>query len=460
MSSTGTRDFLNGLRIAGRLWGSHGDKITYAAHGRNYDDERAAKTIEEFQATTMSAVTGAGLEDQSRGNGSPSIMRQVSRDLVISPSSPFIARQSSSPTSNWGENGNPSFIMRQTSLDFVPSGASGVSSPPPLIARQSSRDMPLSEILRQHSRELSPTSPTYIDQNLNANFDDAAVFRPIGGSQSGNSKLSQSPTSLLTPFTSSSPMASPKALRPSGRRSPLAHSLSYEYTRIDEKGLSRCVEASLAPPRETNHQIGTSLPNPIVKEHSKLMGIHDYEPYRSKHTAAKAILNAVQPSEYDGTETRLNPIAALSAADKADLINEARTRDRVTNVSKVSVFSRKKSLGRRSTSERVQENSKDTETRGQQSDSSKGNIFSRKTSFGRRSTSERWKGNNGDTEKCDERSDCSTSNEFNRKKSSGRKSTDDTSMAGQVEIDFGAVKWRPGLILSRLIRKSSSLQIS
>lgn len=40
---TGTRDFLNALRIAGRLWGSHGDKITNATQGRNFDDEVVAR---------------------------------------------------------------------------------------------------------------------------------------------------------------------------------------------------------------------------------------------------------------------------------------------------------------------------------------------------------------------------------------------------------------------------------
>ena len=42
---TGTKDFLNALRIAGRLWGSHGDKITNAAQGRNFDDEVAGRNI-------------------------------------------------------------------------------------------------------------------------------------------------------------------------------------------------------------------------------------------------------------------------------------------------------------------------------------------------------------------------------------------------------------------------------
>lgn len=44
MSGTrSTRDFLNLLRVVGRMWGSHGDKITTASQGRNVDDEKADK---------------------------------------------------------------------------------------------------------------------------------------------------------------------------------------------------------------------------------------------------------------------------------------------------------------------------------------------------------------------------------------------------------------------------------
>lgn len=57
MSGTGTRDFLNTLRVAGRMWGSHGDKITNAAQGRNYDDERASGKLSTRRAPS---ATGAG----------------------------------------------------------------------------------------------------------------------------------------------------------------------------------------------------------------------------------------------------------------------------------------------------------------------------------------------------------------------------------------------------------------
>lgn len=56
-AAAGTERFLNSLRVVGRMWGSHGDKITNAAQGRNYDDERAA-----FKAPGRAAspATGAG----------------------------------------------------------------------------------------------------------------------------------------------------------------------------------------------------------------------------------------------------------------------------------------------------------------------------------------------------------------------------------------------------------------
>lgn len=56
-TSAGTERFLNGLRVVGRLWGSHGDKITQKAQGRSYDDDvRAA-----FKSPGRSgAATGAG----------------------------------------------------------------------------------------------------------------------------------------------------------------------------------------------------------------------------------------------------------------------------------------------------------------------------------------------------------------------------------------------------------------
>lgn len=40
-AAAGTERFLNTLRVVGRMWGSHGDKISNAAQGRNFDDERA-----------------------------------------------------------------------------------------------------------------------------------------------------------------------------------------------------------------------------------------------------------------------------------------------------------------------------------------------------------------------------------------------------------------------------------
>lgn len=55
-TSAGTERFLNGLRVVGRLWGSHGDKIQGSAQGRSYDDEvRAA-----FKSPGRNAATGAG----------------------------------------------------------------------------------------------------------------------------------------------------------------------------------------------------------------------------------------------------------------------------------------------------------------------------------------------------------------------------------------------------------------
>jgi hypothetical protein len=55
--SAGTERFLNTLRVAGRMWGSHGDKITNAAQGRNFDDERSG-----FRSPGRpgAAATGAG----------------------------------------------------------------------------------------------------------------------------------------------------------------------------------------------------------------------------------------------------------------------------------------------------------------------------------------------------------------------------------------------------------------
>lgn len=38
-----TRDFLNLLRVVGRMWGSHGDKITATSQGRDVDSEKADK---------------------------------------------------------------------------------------------------------------------------------------------------------------------------------------------------------------------------------------------------------------------------------------------------------------------------------------------------------------------------------------------------------------------------------
>lgn len=58
MAGNGTRDFLNGLRVAGRMWGSHGDKITNAVQGRNYDDERVAAT--QSKRRGAAGATGAG----------------------------------------------------------------------------------------------------------------------------------------------------------------------------------------------------------------------------------------------------------------------------------------------------------------------------------------------------------------------------------------------------------------
>lgn len=328
MTSTGTRDFLNGLRVAGRIWSSHGDKITNAATGRNYDDERAAQKLGK---ATGAGATGAGGEELRLGAGSPTIMRQQSRDLVVSPSSPFIMRQASSPTSGWGDagaNNAPSSsnsaasgtIMRQTSLDFVSSTAAVVNSPP-LIARQASRDMPLPDILRQHSRELASTSPTQNASTTNNNG-----FRPIGSPVGGGSNrdLSTSPVSFLVPTLPPGNTASPTALRPGGLRTPPLRSKSSNEREITKRGAGtkqRQVQSPspslLRQGTQETQQIVPSLPAQVMEQASKALTERDERAHGAEHAAAKA----VQEVKKDEEEKEGGPHVSFSATEKIDMVH-------------------------------------------------------------------------------------------------------------------------------------------
>jgi len=355
MTSTGTRDFLNGLRVAGRIWSSHGDKITNAAQGRNYDDERADQKLGKAAGA---AATGAGGEELRPGAGSPSIMRQQSRDLVVSPSSPFIMRQASSPTSGWGDtgaNGGSSSsvsaasgsIMRQNSLDFVSSTAAVVNSPP-LIARQASRDMPLPDILRQHSRELASTSPTQFGNNPNATTNsNNNGFRPIGSPVGGGSNrdLSTSPVSFLVPTLPPGTTTSPTALRPGGLRAPPLRSQSSngrENTKRRAGGKQQQRQGQSPSPSllrqgtQETQQIVPSLPPQVLKQASKALTERDERAHGADHAAAKAV-HEVKKDEEEEERSRVT----FSATEKVELVHSAQASRRKSQSFGGNIFNRK-----------------------------------------------------------------------------------------------------------------------
>lgn len=358
MTSTGTRDFLNGLRVAGRMWSSHGDKITNAAQGRNYDDERAAQKLSK---ATGAAVTGAGGEELRLGAGSPTIMRQQSRDLVVSPSSPFIMRQAATPTSSWGDagasGGSSSSAsaasgsnMRQTSLDFVSSTAAVVNSPP-LIARQASRDMPLPDILRQHSRELASTSPTQFGNNPNATTNsNNNGFRPIGSpvGTGSNRDLSTSPVSFLVPTLPPGTAASPTALRPGGLRTPSLRSQSSNERENTKRGMGGKQQhqqrqaqspspSLLRQGAQETQQIVPSLPPQVLEQASKALTERDERAHGAEHAAVKAVHEVKKDEE----EKEGGPHVTFSATEKVDLVHASQANRRKSQSFGGNVFNRK-----------------------------------------------------------------------------------------------------------------------
>lgn len=375
MSGQSTQNFLNTLRVAGRMWGSHGDKITNAAQGRNYDDERAARKQGLHQAIHGGAVspvgggivTGAG--DNIDGGAVSPIMRQVSRDFVVSPSSPFFTRQSSNVGSGRDGATSPS-ILRQTSREAFGNGGNTSPLPPPLIARQASRDLPLVEIVRQHSRDLGGgvTSPTNSNGGGGGSGRNSPnTFRPIGGvpgSPSGGGggggsnrglSISTSPVSLLVPILPAPTSPTAAALRPTFTRGSsqgggLGGGGGGGANSNRASSLSPTSPLGLRPKVSTqlSEDIVPVIPAAIMGEASKDLIKRDNAAHGAEKAAAKAVQNveatgkegdrqggiggegggggpaAVDKGDDKTKHVQLPPATELSTTEKADLVRTHR----------------------------------------------------------------------------------------------------------------------------------------